>query len=36
MAKSSLVFENNTRKPNIGGEDLFYDDAFGESLDWIC
>lgn len=35
MAKSSLVFEN-TRKPNIGGEDLFSDEAFGESFDWIC
>ena len=34
--KSSLVFENNTRKPNIGGEDLFSDEAFGESFDWIC
>ena len=35
MNKSSLVFEN-TRKPNIGGEDLFSDEAFGESFDWIC
>ena len=34
MEKSSLVFEN-TRKPNIGGEELFSDDAFGEALDWI-
>jgi len=34
MNKSSLVFEN-TRKPIIGGEDLFSDDAFGETLDWI-
>ena len=35
MEKSSLVFENNTRKPNIGGEDLFSEDAFGETFDWI-
>jgi hypothetical protein len=35
MEKSSLVFEN-TRKPNIGGEDLFSDEAFGEEFDWIC
>lgn len=34
MNKSSLVFEN-TRKPVIGGEDLFSDDAFGETFDWI-
>ena len=34
MEKSSLVFEN-TRKPVIGGEDLFSDDAFGETFDWI-
>jgi hypothetical protein len=34
MEKSSLLFENNTRKPAIGG-DLFSDEAFGESLDWI-
>ena len=34
MEKSSLVFEN-TRKPVIGGEDLFDDNAFGESFDWI-
>lgn len=34
MAKSSLVFEN-TRKPNIGGEDLFSDEAFGETFGWI-
>jgi hypothetical protein len=36
MEKSSLVFENNTRKPHIGGEDLFSEEAFGESFDWIC
>ena len=35
MEKSSLVFEN-TRKPKIGGEDLFSEDAFGETMDWIC
>jgi hypothetical protein len=35
MEKSSLVFENNTRKPNIGGEELFSDEAFGETFDWI-
>ena len=35
MEKSSLVFEN-TRKPVIGGEDLFSEDAFGETMDWIC
>jgi hypothetical protein len=34
MEKSSLVFEN-TRKPKVGGEDLFSDEAFGESFDWI-
>jgi len=34
MEKSSLVFEN-TRKPNIGGEDLFSDEAFGEAMEWI-
>lgn len=34
MNKSSLVFES-TRKPNIGGEDLFSEDAFGETMDWI-
>ena len=34
MAKSSLVFEN-THKPDIGVEDLFSDEAFGESFDWI-
>ena len=34
MEKSSLVFEN-TRKPRIGGEDLFSEEAFGESFDWI-
>ena len=35
MKRSSLVFEN-TRKPNIGGEDLFSDEAFGDSFEWIC
>lgn len=36
MEKSSLVFEN-TRKPVIGGEDLFSDEALGEeTFDWIC
>jgi hypothetical protein len=35
MKRSSLVFEN-TRKPKIGGEDLFSDEAFGESFEWIC
>jgi len=35
MEKSSLLFENNTRKPKVGGEDLFSDEAFGESFDWI-
>lgn len=34
MEKSSLVFEN-TRKPIIGGEDLFSEEAFGETFDWI-
>ena len=34
MEKSSLVFEN-TRKPCIGGEDLFSDEAFGETMEWI-
>ena len=34
IEKSSLVFENN-RKPVVGGEDLFSDDAFGETFDWI-
>ena len=34
MNKSSLTFEN-TRKPVIGGEDLFSEDAFGEKFDWI-
>lgn len=34
MEKSSLVFEN-TRKPVIGGEDLFSEEAFGETFDWI-
>jgi len=34
MNKSFLVFEN-TRKPVIGGEDLFSDDAFGKNFDWI-
>jgi len=34
MEKSSLVFEN-TCKPVIGGEDLFSEDAFGETMDWI-
>jgi len=35
IEKSSLLFEN-TRKPNIGGEDLFSDEAFGETFDWVC
>lgn len=34
MNKSSLIFEN-TRKLIIGGEDLFDDSAFGETMDWI-
>jgi hypothetical protein len=34
MKKSSLTFEN-TRKPMIGGEDLFDDSAFGNPMDWI-
>lgn len=34
MENSSLTFEN-TRKPIIGGEDLFDDSAFGEKFDWI-
>lgn len=36
MNESSLIFENNTRRPVIGGEDLFSDEAFGEELNWIC
>jgi len=36
MKKSSLIFENNTRKPMIGGDkDLFDDSAFGNPMDWI-
>lgn len=34
MEKSSLVFES-TRQPVIGGEDLFSEDAFGKTFDWI-
>lgn len=35
MKDSSLIFVN-TRRPVIGGEDLFSDEAFGDKLDWIC
>lgn len=34
VEKSHLMFET-TRKPEIGGEELFSDDAFGEKFDWI-
>ena len=34
MNNSSLVFEK-MRKPIIDGEDLFSDEAFGETFDWI-
>lgn len=34
MNKSSLTFEN-TRKPVIGSEEIFTEDAFGEKFDWI-
>jgi hypothetical protein len=34
MNRSLFTFETTCR-PGIGGEDLFDDDAFGETFDWI-
>jgi hypothetical protein len=35
MNRSLFTFETTCR-PVIGGEELFDDDAFGETFDWIC